>query len=203
MATQTVAVAAGSDDALSFSASLGTISGVQTTDTSAILGKFVNNFFYEVYVLFKSLDFAQGDTIDSCTVEFELAGNSIGGGNDLEIYWSFHDTDNASAVASTSDAQTAYDNQTTQIAETFTSSSSTTPTRLTSPELKTLLQEISDRGGWSANNDILLLMTYKTSTGQDYMQPFMYDSGGGADKMEITVEYSTPTPPARRIFNIS
>jgi len=192
MATQSVYVVAGGDDALSYSASLGTISGVQTNDTSAVFGKYVNNYFYEVWFLFKSIDFGSGDTINSCVMNYELASNSVGGGNTLNINWAFYNADDATAISDATGAQTARDAMTTTVSDSFTTETGAQ----TTPDLSVALQDVADRGGWSSGNDVLLIGTYASSDGQDYVQPYMYDYGGGSKAPELAIDYSAGPPPS-------
>lgn len=57
-----------------------------------------------------------------------------------------------------------------------------------SPDLKTILQEVIDRGGWTSGHDIALIVKGNSSN------PFRFNAydGGGADYATLAIDYTEP-----------
>jgi hypothetical protein len=69
------------------------------------------------------------------------------------------------------------------------------PTPYTSPEIKTVIQEIVNRGGWASGNAILLFLGDVNTANVLGQLTFTAVDGTPADAAVLSVSYNTNTPP--------
>ena len=131
-------------------------------------------------------EFDNGDTIDACTLS--VWPNS-GSQNDMRGDFSFEDADNPADFATNADVANRTRNGTSVL---WSDDSITTGSYQTSPELKTALQAVIDRAGWSAGNalgifgdgrneaqQICAMTTYDGDSTRAWKLDVDYTAGGG------------------------
>lgn len=138
----------------------------------------------------------QGAMIDSAFLEVHLAGGNIGGAPTGTIYGV--DEDDCAAWASGTKPSTR---SKTSASVSYTCNVGTTTTEDT-PDLKSIIQEIVNRAGWSSGND-LGLWWERTGAGADALKDIHPTA---SFPMKLTINYteaagggSTPAPRRRFI----
>jgi len=134
---------------------------------------------------FNNITIPQGSTINSAVISFKARYDQTNTTVDID-YWG-DDVDDASTFSTYTD----YDNRTKTTATTSqTFGAWTANSTYSSTELKTIVQEIVNRGSWSSGNSIAILTSRKTTW--YVQQPYSYDySSANAPYIVIT-----HTPPA-------
>ena len=134
--------------------------------------------FYQGFYRFLSVAVAQGATIDSAYLKIEFAA-----GTERTFRISGFDLDNASQPTSASEG--AHSNHSAAYID-FTIPEDAGVS--TSPDIKTIVQEIVNRSGWSSENALMLGLWMSSSQSDDYDRTFNtgHDSGDTAPQLEIT-----------------
>ena len=116
------------------------------------------------YLRFQTVDIPQGATITSAKIQLAFDSQINGDGNSVTIRG--EDTDDASSAASSCSAFGNATRTSANVAWSFASSMSA-GTFYDTPDIKTIIQEIVNRAGWSADNDMQFFFedhTYASST---------------------------------------
>ena len=154
-----------------------------------------NTDYYAAYFRFQNVALDQGATIQSAYFKFNKVGFS-GNSADYDFYVAAYDADNQAAPTTAAGlnhsnyttAEVAWGSNTDTGNGTIRSASN--GTFLVSPDIKTAIQEVVDRSGWSSGNSIVIAFYPKTSQagGNNQMvRVEMYDDSGDAPaQLEIT-----------------
>ena len=205
--TTTYTIAAGADDgkASDVQSSASTNSTYDTNFSNSIAlpflgvqydGDEVEYDYTAGYFRFNNIVAEQGATVQSAYLKLNKRGGSFTSGVDNDFYVAAYDADNQAAP--TTAAGLNHSNYTT--AEVTWNSATDTGngtlrsaangTVLSSPDIKTVIQEILDRSGWSSGNSIVLAfypkakVTYKTT----HVRFENYDDSGDVPpQLEITI----------------
>ena len=155
-----------------------------------------NTDFYAAYFRFNNVVAEQGATIQSAYFKINKRGFS-GGDRDFNFYVAAYDDDNETAPATAAGlnhsnyttAEVAWHSNTDTGNGTLRSASNETV--LSSPDIKTAIQEVVDRSGWSSGNSIVIAFYPKTNVSGGYNQMVyfeMYDDSGDVPaQLEITI----------------
>ena len=155
-----------------------------------------DNDYYAGYFRFNNIVAEQGATVQSAFFKFNKVGFS-GNSVDYNFYVAAYDDDNKTAPSAASHlnhsnyttAEVAWGSNTDTGNGTIRSASNGTV--LSSPDIKTVIQEVLDRSGWSSGNSIVIAFYPKTSQagGNNQMvRVEMYDdSGDDPAQLEITI----------------
>jgi hypothetical protein len=137
-------------------------------------------------VRFPNVTIAQGTTIDSATVSVKT--NATGGQRMDGVIWGHaHDNSPLGDVTAL---------PTTSASVSWSSGTVSSNTRITSGDIKTVIQEIVDRGGFVSGNAISLII--KGRDGSNYnLFGWSYDtSATAADDPILTINFTIPPPDA-------
>ena len=203
--TATYTVAAGADDGRATKNSSSTSNttynaGFRHNITKEFFGAQFDdeegNYDYNVaYFRFNSVVAAQGATVQSAYLKLNKVGY-IGTSSNHDFYVAALDADNQAAPTAASHlshsnfttAEVTWQNNTDTGNGTLRSAANGTV--LSSPDIKTVIQEILDRSGWSSGNSIVLMFYTKTapSFGTSMPRIEMYDDSGDVPaQLEITI----------------
>ena len=155
-----------------------------------------NTDYYAAYFRFNNVVAEQGATIQSAYFKINKRGFS-GGDRDFNFYVAAYDDDNKTAPSAAghlnhsnyTTAEVAWHSNTDTGNGTLRSASNETV--LSSPDIKTAIQEVVDRSGWSSGNSIVIAFYPKTNVSGGYNQMVyveMYDDSGDVPaQLEITI----------------
>ena len=155
-----------------------------------------NTDYYAAYFRFNNVVAEQGATIQSAYFKINKRGFS-GGDRDFNFYVAAYDDDNETAPTTAAGlnhsnyttAEGAWHSNTDTGNGTLRSASNETV--LSSPDIKTAIQEVVDRSGWSSGNSIVIAFYPKTNVSGGYNQMVyveMYDDSGYVPaQLEITI----------------
>ena len=199
--TTTYTIATGADDGLAAtsykSSSSNSTYTTGFTNSSAISYLGVNYDdeeieykYYAGYFRFTNIAAAQGATIKSAYLSLYKTAY-IGFTGNHSFYVAALDADNRAAPTTASHLN--HSNYTT--AEVVWNDDGAIRTAsndsfVKSPDIKTVIQEIVDRPGWSTGNSIVLMFFQKTAPSDTYAMPrfeFYDDSASNTPKLEITI----------------
>jgi hypothetical protein len=111
---------------------------------------------------FQTINIAKGSTIDTATTtKTAYASRSA---TTVNTILSGEDSDDAAAFADQADFDSRWANQTTAKVDWDSIPVWGDHNEYTSPDIKTIIQEIIDRAGWAANQDLVILWTDDDST---------------------------------------
>ena len=132
---------------------------------------------------FQNVTVPQGSTISTATLTLIGASNATA---TFDMILRGEDTDDSTAYSSRTDAHSA--SNTTANVTWSGSSSWATGDSHDSPEIKTVIQEITDRTGWASGNDLTLRLLYGGSGlgGEYYLFKTFDDSAGVSASLSIT-----------------
>ena len=154
-----------------------------------------NTDYYAAYFRFQNIAVDQGATVQSAYFKFNKVGFS-GNSADYNFYVAAYDADNQAAPTTAAGlnhsnyttAEITWQNNTDTGNGTIRSASN--GTFLVSPDIKTAIQEVVDRSGWSSGNSIVIAFYPKNNAagGNNQMvRVEMYeDSGDAPAQLEIT-----------------
>ena len=155
-----------------------------------------NTDYFAGYFRFNNIVAEQGATIQSAYFKINKRGFS-GGDRDFNFYVAAYDDDNETAPTTAAGlnhsnyttAEVAWHSNTDTGNGTLRSASNETV--LSSPDIKTAIQEVVDRSGWSSGNSIVIAFYPKTNVSGGYNQMVyveMYDDSGDVPaQLEITI----------------
>ena len=155
-----------------------------------------NTDYFAGYFRFNNVVAEQGATVQSAYFKFNKRGFS-GNSADYNFYVAAYDDDDKTAPSAASHlnhsnyttAEVAWGSNTDTGNGTIRSASNGTV--LSSPDIKTVIQEVLDRSGWSSGNSIVIAFYPKTSQAGGNNQMVyveMYDDSGDVPpQLEITI----------------
>ena len=155
-----------------------------------------NTDYFAGYFRFNNVVAEQGATVQSAYFKFNKRGFS-GNSADYDFYVAAYDADNQAAPTTAAGlnhsnyttAEVAWGSNTDTGNGTIRSASNGTV--LSSPDIKTVIQEVLDRSGWSSGNSIVIAFYPKTSVAGGFNQMVyveMYDDSGDVPpQLEITI----------------
>ena len=141
--------------------------------------------YFWSFLRFTTIDIPQGSTIASAKIQMKYSGfqsNSVG----ETIKISAEDVDDATAPTNTSDVINA---TLTTANSTWTIPSMTTNTYYDSQDITGVIQEIVNRSGWTANNDINIIL-HDASTSADWYARWWSHNKGAAHAPKLVINYS-------------
>lgn len=144
--------------------------------------------FYHAYFRFVNVGVPQGSTISSAYLILEVpaspAGYPASDGDTFRI--AGYDSDDVSQPSTGSDGAHSLHTSATVDGWQLRSDEGIT----TSPDIKTIIQEIVDRAGWSSGNDMMLMVWQPTVQSSTYRRYYNTgrDSDDTAPQLEITYE---------------
>ncbi|WP_421861823.1 PilC/PilY family type IV pilus protein [Motiliproteus sp.] len=159
-------------------------------------------FMYEgsteqvVGVRFRNVDIPKGATITNAYLTFTVK-QQYGGDLDVRIWG--HDTNNAGVFKNVKKGNTLNNNLTgrnkTSAKVNWAISTSDNPSagnQMQTPDISSIVQEIVNRGGWSANNKMAFIIDKVSGSSSDKRQFHSYDSTSNTNQRpKLYVEYST------------
>ena len=155
-----------------------------------------DNDYYATYFRFNNIVAEQGATVQSAYFKINKRGFS-GNSADYDFYVAAYDDDNKTAPTAASHlnhsnyttAQIAWGSNTDTGNGTIRSAANGTV--LCSPDIKTAIQEVLDRSGWSSGNSIVIAFYSKAEQPGGFNQMIyveMYDDSGDVPpQLEITI----------------
>lgn len=184
MTTLNLQVGAGADDAYEQDNSFG-FNGTSTSvwmssDTASYARKNGASRFQNVLV-------GQADTIDAATAQVYIHSGNRNANIDIFA----EDVDNAANFVDTADV-TSRDRTGTSVA--WVENSLTQNTYNTSPEIKTVIQELVNRGGWSSGNALVMLYDGKSDVNQSFGTTSFEHDATETLKLNITFSGGAPVP---------
>lgn len=146
------------------------------------------------YFRFQTVDIPQGATISSAKLQLAYhSNNGNAAGNTVDIYG--NDVDDASAPSSVSDFQGK--TKTTEKVTWTIPSSMSGGTYYDTPDITDVVKEIVDRTGWSANNDMMFILTPSSwNSSTNWLLQYRSYNYGGSFQPKLVIEYSTATASA-------
>ena len=147
--------------------------------------------FYQAYFRFVNVELEQGATIESAYLKVEFEDMSAYGvGNDFRIN-GFDVDDQAQPLIGNSASEGAHSNHTTAFVDWTIPSLSSTKEVLSSPDIKTIVQEIVDRAGWSSGNALMLGVWLPTQKSATYRRYFNTGKDSEDTKPQLVITYAT------------
>jgi type IV pilus assembly protein PilY1 len=151
--------------------------------TGIVFGAYTEN--YSVFARFLNLTIPKNATIDSATLSVRALGTDSSVPVSTRIY--FNDIDDAVAPTSYAgynalDVTTAYVDWSVPAFSLWT--------WYTTPDIKTVIQEIVNRAGWTSGNDMLALIKDNGTALYHMKQGYAYDQEA-ASSMKLTINYTS------------
>ena len=160
--------------------------GFSSTSNNLALGRLTGS--WHTFIRFPNITIPQNSTISSAFIRFVADwGDEEGGVCNINCY--FNNVDDA--VAPSDGTQFDALALTSAVAWDALGAWSVNVAYDT-PELKTILQNIVDRGGWFSGQAIQAVLKDNVSTGTHRKLPFSIDYNGGAKKVELHVTWTVP-----------
>ena len=147
-------------------------------------GMGLTRYFWS-FLRFTTIDIPQGSTIASAKIQMKYSGfesNSVG----KTVKISAEAVDDADAFTSGSEVTSA---TLTTANSTWTIPSMSSGTYYDSADIASTIQEIVSRPGWSANNDMNIVL-HESSTGGDWYARWWSRNKGAAHAPKLVIEYS-------------
>jgi hypothetical protein len=160
--------------------------GFDNTSVSTIVstdefGMLLESSFFR----FASVEVPQGSTITEATLQLIMASAAS---YSFDMTARGEDIDNSAQYADSDEASNA---TTTTASVTWTGSSGwISGEGVLSPDLKTIITEITGRSGWSSGNALTLRLSYAGATPQAEGYSFKAYDGGSASAALLTIKYS-------------
>jgi hypothetical protein len=174
----------------------GSYDALATTGGSTLyMGGFYNDFeleytFYTSFFRFRNLSVAQGQTIDSASIKFTKSGGTGSTSQDLTI--AALDSATGIGTGGIGGVAMAHTNFTTATVA-FPSLMGSSNDEKTSPDIKTIVQEIVDRSDWSSGDSITLVCfasSIPTNT-TARIQARSKEHSSGSQVAELSVTYTS------------
>ena len=139
------------------------------------------------YFRFQTVDVPQGASISSAKLQLAYhSDNGSAAGNTVDIYG--NDVDDASAPSSVSDFQGKA--KTTEKVTWTIPSSMSGGTYYDTPDITDVVQEIVDRAGWAADNDMMFILTPSSwNSSTNWLLQYRSYNYGGSFKPTLVIEY--------------
>lgn len=179
-------VGTGTDDA---GHSLSNSCGGWATNESLCPGECCSNAIGDFGARFQTVAVPQGATISSAILSIYRSGAGICG-NVLKLKIKGEDIDDAATFST----EANYNGRTRTTAAIDWDNTFSSTVWYNSPEIKTIIQEIVNRGGWSSNNDLVIFVANDGTVAGNFSQFSSYDDNPTyAPKLSITyTEGGTP-----------
>ena len=140
------------------------------------------------YFRFQTVNIAQGVSIVSAKLQLAYHRDTSGAGNTVDIYG--NDVDDAAAPTSLSDFRSKA--KTSEKVTWTIPSSMSAGTYYDTPDMTDVVQEIVDRSGWAANNDMMFILPSTSwNSYTNWLTQFRSYNYGGSFKPKLVIEYST------------
>jgi len=138
------------------------------------------------YARFQTVDIPQGATIDSAKLQFKFHSTTNGTGNSVLIQG--ENVDDAAQPTSISDFQ---GKARTDASVTWTYGSYSAGTYYDTPELKTIIQEIVNRAGWAADNDMQFFLKGNShNSDTNWMLQWKSYNSGSSNAPKLVITYT-------------
>lgn len=160
-----------------------TYDSIDTTTAFATTGQSSSDTGFGLGLRFTSITIGQADTIDAATLAFtaRVTGSNATVNTDIEG----DDTDNAAGFSTIGDYTGRV--KTSALVAWDSISGWTAEDAITSPEIKTIIQEIVDRGSWASGNAMAILWEDDGSSDGALRSSYSYDGNSAkAPQLDIT-----------------
>ena len=143
--------------------------------------------FYQAYFRFVSVALEQGATIESAYLQVEFHS-----GSERSFRINGFDVDNQSQPATSNNgSEGAHSNHTAASVDWTVAALGSGEEVATSPDIKTIVQEIVDRAGWATDNAMMLGLWLPTSESDDYFRTFNTGKDSSDTKPQLVITYAT------------
>jgi len=174
-------VAAGTDDAKTYNNNL------STSDIDALVG-FTGEYYCDYLARFTDVTVPSGATIDSAFLSLHSSSSQSGTTCNGLIY--AEDTNSATAFSTWSDYQNRH---VTENSTAWNNIGAHTPlTWYRTPDIKDIVQEVVNRGGWSSGQALAVFVQENNSDGGAFRRFYQFErtGSGGASACSLLVYYS-------------
>tara|TARA_R100000406_G_scaffold11504_2_gene7428 strand:- start:28466 stop:29110 length:645 start_codon:yes stop_codon:yes gene_type:complete len=142
--------------------------------------------FYQAYFRFVNVALTQGATIESAYLKVEFHS-----GSERAFRINGFDVDNqAQPSTSNNGSEGAHSNHTTASVDWTVATLASGEEVSTSPDIKTIVQEIVDRSGWLSGNALMLGVWLPSSESDDYFRTFNTGKDSNDTKPQLEITYS-------------
>tara|TARA_Y100000004_G_scaffold65996_1_gene74041 strand:- start:414 stop:1115 length:702 start_codon:yes stop_codon:yes gene_type:complete len=142
--------------------------------------------FYQAYFRFVSVALEQGATIESAYLKVQFHS-----GSERAFRINGFDVDNqAQPAVSNNGSEGAHSNHTTASVDWTVTALGSGEEVATSPNIKTIVQEIVDRSGWSSGNALMLGVWMPSTQSADYFRTFNTGKDSNDTKPQLEITYS-------------
>ena len=154
--------------------------------------------FYQGYFRFVNVAVEQGITIDSAYLKVEFHS-----GSERAFRINGFDKDNqAQPAVSNSGSEGAHSNHTTASVDWTVPALASGEEVVTSPDIKTIVQEIVDRSGWSSGNAMMLGVWMPSTQSDDYFRTFNTGKDSNDTKPQLEITYSSGSTTRKQNLSI-
>ena len=152
--------------------------------------------FYQAYFRFVNVAVEQGITIDSAYLKVEFHS-----GSERAFRINGFDVDNqAQPAVSNNGSEGAHSNHTTASVDWTVAALGSGEAVSTSPDIKTIIQEIVDRSGWSSGNAMMLGVWMPSTQSADYFRTFNTGKDSNDTKPQLEITYSSGNSNTMRLL---
>ena len=142
--------------------------------------------FYQAYFRFVNVALEQGATIESAYLKVEFHS-----GSERAFRINGFDVDNqAQPSVSNSGSEGSHSNHTTASVDWTVATLASGEEVSTSPDIKTIVQEIVDRSGWSSGNAMMLGVWMPSTQSASYFRTFNTGQDSNDTKPQLEITYS-------------
>jgi len=154
-----------------------------------VVGRWSADYYgYGGGMRFTNVTIPAGSTIDSAYLK--ITCRAARAGTTVNSMISGEDVDDAATFSDVTDFDTRYANHTTAVVYWNNIGAWSLDVEYSSPDIKSIIQEIVDRGGWASGNDIVIFwedFAYQSTGDQSIREGYTYNSSPGkAPKLTIT-----------------
>ena len=154
--------------------------------------------FYQAYFRFVNVAVEQGITIDSAYLKVEFHS-----GSERAFRINGFDVDNqAQPAVSNNGSEGAHSNHTTASVDWTVAALGSGEAVSTSPDIKTIIQEIVDRSGWSSGNAMMLGVWMPSTQSADYDRTFNTGKDSSDTKPQLEITYSSGSTTRKQNLSI-
>lgn len=132
---------------------------------------------------FPNVTIPKGVTIESAYLKLTVSSRY----DTVETYVAANAADNPSAPTTSASLHAL--TLTSAVSAKWSQVGTSTDVQYTSPDIKTVIQELIDRAGWASGNAMMIIV-YDDGDTNDYSYVYGYDAGSKYAQLEIT--YSSP-----------
>ena len=154
--------------------------------------------FYQAYFRFVNVELEQGATIESAYLKVEFQS-----GSERAYRINGFDKDNqAQPAVSNSGSEGAHSNHTTASVDWTVPALASGEEVVTSPDIKTIVQEIVDRSGWSSGNAMMLGVWMPSTQSASYFRFFNTGNDSNDTKPQLEITYSSGSTTRKQNLSI-